>query len=65
MGNLIGLFFILGGGLGFWGCCGIGRCEGFVGIRGVSYVLFDIYLVLSVRACGCLLHMFMQFWLQL
>ena len=31
----------------------------------VSYLFSDIYLALRVRACGCLVHEFGQFWLQL
>ena len=65
MGNLIGLFFILEGGLGCWGCCGSGGCKEFSGVLGVSSLLSDIYFVLSVRACGCLLQGFEQLWLQL
>ena len=61
MGNLSGLFFMLGGGLGCWGCCGSGGCKGFSGILGVSSLLSDMYVALSVRACGYLLHGFGQF----
>ena len=33
-------------------------------IMGVSSLFADVYRVLSVRACGCLLHGFGQYWLQ-
>lgn len=36
MGNLSGLFFMFGGGVGCCGCCGTGGCKGGVGNRGVS-----------------------------
>jgi hypothetical protein len=62
MGNLSGLFFILGGG---FGCCGVGGGKGFSCIMGVSSLLSDMYFVFSVRARGCLLQGFGQFWLQL
>jgi hypothetical protein len=65
MGNRSGLFFILGGGFGCWGCCGVGGGKGISGIMGVSSLLSDMYLIFSVRACGCLLQGFGQFWLQL
>ena len=65
MGNLSGLFFMWGNGLGCWGCCGSRGCKGFSCILGVSSLLSDIYFVLNVRACRCLLHGFGQFWLQL
>ena len=61
MGNLSGLFFMLGGRLVCWGCCSGGGCRGFSGILGVSSLLSDMYFVLSVRACGCVLHGFGQF----
>ena len=38
---------------------------GFSVILGVSSLLTDMYRALSVRACGCVLHVFGQFWLQL
>ena len=65
MGNLSGLFFILRGGFGCWGCCGVDGVKRFSGIMGVSFMLFDMYFVFSVRARGCLLQGFGQFWLQL
>lgn len=57
MGNCIGLFFMLGGG---FGCSG---CDGgiFSVIPGVISLFIDMYCVLSVRACGCLLHGVRQF----
>ena len=64
MGNFSGLFFMLGGGLFCWVCCIGGGCEGFSGILGVS-LLSVMYFGLSVRACECVLHGFIQFWLQL
>ena len=65
IGNLSGFFIILGGGLGWWGCCGNGGCRGFSCILGVNSLFTDMYCALSVRACGCLLHGFVQCWLQL
>ena len=65
MGNLSGLFFMLGGGLDCRGCCGVVRCVGFSYTLGVSSLFSDIYLVLSVRVCGCMTQKFRQFWLQL
>ena len=58
------LFFMLGGRLGCWDGCGSGRCNGFSCVLGVSSLFFDIYLAFSVRASGCLVHGFVQFWLQ-
>jgi hypothetical protein len=65
MGNLSGLFFMLGGGLGCCACCGgvIGRVLSCV--LGVRSLLSDVYFVLSVRVYRCLLHGLGQFWLQL
>lgn len=54
IGNLSGLFFYVGSGLGCCSCCGNGGCKGFSAIMGVSSLLSDMYFVLSVRACGCL-----------
>ncbi len=56
MGNASGLFLMLEGGFGCCSCCGNGGCKGFSGILGVSSRLSDMYLALSVRVCGCLLH---------
>ena len=58
MGNLSGFFSMLAGGLGCWGCCGSGGCKGFACILGVSSLFPDIYLALSMRICGFLLHRF-------
>ena len=65
MENFSGLFFMLDGELVCWGCCRGGGCIGFSVILGISSLLSDMYLALSVRACGCVLHIFGQFWLQL
>lgn len=64
IGYRIRLFFMLEGILGCCICCG-GGCKGLSSILGVSSLLFDMYFVLSVRICGCLLHGLGQFWLQL
>ena len=61
MGNLSGLFFMLGGGLGCSGCCGSSGYRVSSGILGVSSLFSVMYRVLRVRACGCLLHVFGQF----
>ncbi len=65
MGNPSGLFLMLGGGFGCCICCGNGGCRGFSGIMGVNSRLSEMYLALSVRICGCLLHGIEQSWLQL
>ena len=57
----MGLFFMLEGGFGCWGCCGVGGCEGLSEILGGNSLLSDMYLSCSVRICGCLLHWFGQF----
>ena len=64
MESLSGLFFVLGGGLGCWDCCGSNGCKGFTCILNVSSLFPDIYLAFNVQACGCVLHRFGQFWLQ-
>ena len=58
----MGYFFMLGGGLG---CCGSGRCNVFSCMLGVSSLFSYMYVGFSVRTCGCLLHGFGQFWVQL
>jgi hypothetical protein len=46
-------------------CCSSGGCRGFSDILGVSAGLFDMYLSLSVRVCGCMEHKFGQSWVHL
>ena len=48
MENLRGLFFMLGGGLGCWGCRGSGGCRGVSNILGVSSMFSDMYFVKCV-----------------
>ena len=43
MGNLIGLFFMLGGGFGCWSCFGGGGYKELSGILGSNSLLSDIY----------------------
>jgi hypothetical protein len=50
MGNLSGLFFMLGGGLGCWGCYGSGGYKGFLH----SGCYFSIFLYISCFECTCL-----------
>ena len=56
---------MLKGGLGCSGCCGSVGCMGSSGVMGVSSLFSEMYRVLSVRACGCVLHGVGQFWFQL
>ena len=64
-GKIAWIVFYVRGGLGCWGCCGSGGCRGVSNIVGVSSLFSDMYCVLSVRACECLLHGIGQFGLQL
>ena len=56
MGNFSGLFMMCWGGLVSCICWGGGVLRRSIGIMGVSVWLFVIYLVLSVRGVGCLMH---------
>lgn len=43
IGNLMGLFFMLGGGFGCWGCCGCGGCKGLTRVLGSNSLLSEMY----------------------
>ena len=56
MGNFSGLFMMWGGGLASCICWGGVVLREFASVLGVIVWLFVIYLVLSVRGGGCLMH---------
>ena len=64
IGNLCGLFVILGGGWFIWAGCGIVGCIGFSTILGCRSLLFVMYCSLSVQFCVWLGHGMGQFSLQ-